>query len=258
MRIVIACFGLVVTLIVSPATAAIIAGPINNPANGHDYYLLSQDTWTASEAEAERLGGTLAIIKNVGDQEWVFATFGAYGGTNRNLWLGMHRSYPGGPMTWVTDTRISYLNWDQGQPDNAGGNECYVQMLCKLGSRTGGTWNDLADSTSVDGQPICGVVEVSGKPDSEALTEKDKSLIGTWYASGDHNHPCWISGTGDKLFQIFDNRAARLVCTLEGPVLVLTPQHGIYGELTGDKIVWSNGTWWSREPLAFGQTAKMK
>jgi hypothetical protein len=37
----------------------------------------------ASEAEAEQLGGTLAVIESVGEQEWVFATFGSYGGTNR-------------------------------------------------------------------------------------------------------------------------------------------------------------------------------
>ena len=38
--------------------ADIIVGPITNPANGHDYYLLTPNNWTASEAEAEALGGT--------------------------------------------------------------------------------------------------------------------------------------------------------------------------------------------------------
>ena len=45
--------------------AGIIVGPITNPANGHDYYLLTPDTWNAAEAEAESLGGTLAIIGGV-------------------------------------------------------------------------------------------------------------------------------------------------------------------------------------------------
>src|ERR1017187_5437640 len=65
--------------------ADIIAGPITNPANGHDYYLLTPNTWTASEAEAENLGGTLVVINNAAEEEWVFSKFGAYGGTNRNL-----------------------------------------------------------------------------------------------------------------------------------------------------------------------------
>ena len=39
------------------ARAAVLAGPITNAANGHLYYLLSANTWTASEAEAVGLGG---------------------------------------------------------------------------------------------------------------------------------------------------------------------------------------------------------
>jgi hypothetical protein len=30
----------------------IVAGPLKNPANNHYYYLLTQNTWTGSEAEA--------------------------------------------------------------------------------------------------------------------------------------------------------------------------------------------------------------
>ena len=55
-----------------PLGAAIIVGPITNPANGHDYYLLTPNTWSASEAEAENLGGTLAIIRDKNEQDWVF------------------------------------------------------------------------------------------------------------------------------------------------------------------------------------------
>jgi hypothetical protein len=68
--------------------ADIIAGPITNPANGHDYYLLSPNSWTMSEAEAESLGGTLAVIKNTNDESWVYSTFGSYDGVNRILWIG--------------------------------------------------------------------------------------------------------------------------------------------------------------------------
>src|SRR5271167_4210371 len=80
------------------ARAEIIAGPITNPGNGHEYYLLTMNPWPACEAEAEELGGTLAVIRNAGEQEWVFATFGSYGGTNRDLWIGLHRQWPGGPF----------------------------------------------------------------------------------------------------------------------------------------------------------------
>jgi hypothetical protein len=82
--------------------------------------------------------------------------------------------------------------------------------------------------------------------------EKEKSLIGTWYLGGDGHHPCWISGTDDKLFENFDGRATRMTYTAEGSLLALVPQHGIYGEILGDKILWSNGSWWSRKPAEYG------
>jgi hypothetical protein len=238
------------------ANAAVIAGPITNPANGHDYFLLSAGSWTASEAEAENLGGTLAIIRDAGDQEWVLSTFGGYGGTNRNLWIGLHRHFSGGPFVWVADGAVDFSNWENGQPDNNGGNEMYVHMLSKVGNRIPGTWNDLPEQNSFDGAPICGVVEVPGKADQKSLTEKEKLLIGTWYFGGDRGHPCWIAGTENKLFEIFDGRATRLMYTPEGPVLALMPQHGIYGEILPDRILWSNGTWWSREPANYGEQSK--
>src|SRR5271167_4592462 len=89
--------------------ADVIAGPITNPANGHDYYLLSPNTWIMSEAEAESIGGTLAIIKNADDQKWVFSTFSTYDGVNQSdIWIGLHRIKPGGSFAWVTGAKLSY------------------------------------------------------------------------------------------------------------------------------------------------------
>ena len=70
---------LLLTALTPRAGADILAGPITNPNNGHDYYLLTPNTWSASEAEAETLGGTLAVIQNDAEQEWVFSKFGSYG-----------------------------------------------------------------------------------------------------------------------------------------------------------------------------------
>src|SRR5690349_17713665 len=104
------CFGFVASLAISHVNAVIISGPITNPANHHEYYLLSPDSWTASETEAEHLGGTLAVIKNVGEQEWVYSTFGTYGGTNRDLWIGLCRNNPNRTLGWVTGFKGDYAN----------------------------------------------------------------------------------------------------------------------------------------------------
>ena len=140
-------------IIANGVRAGILSGPVTNPANGHDYYLLTPDTWSASEFDAERLGGTLAVIQNAAEQEWVFSKFGDFRGTNRSLWIGRRRSWPGGPFASVTDAKMVYFNWDAGQPDNAGGSENFIQIL------TTGKWNDNTDTAN----PVCGIVEVPGK-----------------------------------------------------------------------------------------------
>jgi len=62
------------------ADPVVISGPIVNPGNGHTYYLLSPDTWTASQAAAVSLGGNLVTINDAAEQTWVFGTFAGFGG----------------------------------------------------------------------------------------------------------------------------------------------------------------------------------
>ena len=228
------------------ADADMIAGPITNPANGHDYYLLSPNSWTLSETEAESLGGTLAVINNADEQKWVFSTFGSYGGVNRgNLWIGLHRIRPGGPFAWVTDTKLDYTDWGPGEPNNVGGIEDSAHM--QNSDSAPGTWNDLPDNSF-----CAGVVELPGKATERFLTAGEKSLMGTWLKSGRTDRPCYITGTKNMLFQIYNGRALRLFFTAGGSLLL---SNGIRGEIVKDKILWSNGTWWSRKPVNFGKKA---
>jgi len=237
------------------AEAGIIAGPITNPANGHDYYLLTPNTWTASEAEAENLGGTLAVINDAAEEDWVFSTFGAYGDTNRNLWIGLRRQWPGGPFAWVTDEKPAYVNWHSGQPDNAGGVENCVHIWARS-SDNPNSWNDVSDSHSwsSDNDTPCGVVEVPGKSNEKSLTAQEKSLIGAWYCDADPDQPCWIAGTDNLLFAVDQNKdASRAVCTSDG--LLFSPKWKQHAEIVKDKIVWSRGNWWSREPAGYKTAA---
>jgi len=230
------------------AGAGIIAGPIANPANGHDYYLLTPNNWTASEAEAENLGGTLAIIRNAEEQKWVFSTFSAYGDTNRNLWIGLHRQWPSGPLVWVTDDKVDYANWSAGNPDNAGGVENCVLMYNPKDLQPG-KWNDFSDTGTMS-DPICGVVEVPGKSNEKALTEKEKSLIGNWYNNGDPDQPCEIAATDHLLYAVDQNRgASRIIYTSDG--LLFFPSWKQHAEIVKDKILWSRGNWWSRKPAEY-------
>jgi Lectin C-type domain len=251
-----------------------ITGPITNPENGHDYYLLSPETWTTSEVEAESLGGTLAIVRNAEEQKWIFSTFGAYGGTNRNLWIGLHRVGPERSLQWVTGENFDYLNWTGGQPDDAGGVEGYVDMASAdrpWGFKPGG-WNDARDGAIIDNSLPCGVVELPGKAHKLSLSKSGRALVGNWYEGGNIGRPCWITATDTELFMISSERmASRLTLCADGKLFVpgyqtdrypiaeygyvlpqtrrLNSSAGMSGQPIQDKILWSDGTWWSRKPL---------
>jgi hypothetical protein len=265
MKTSILAFGLFAALTVGRLDAAtIIAGPITNPANGHEYFLLSPDSWTASETAAEHLGGTLAVIKNAGEQEWVFSNFARYGGTNRNLWIGLYRNNPNRLLDWVTGFKSDYSNWAGGQPDDAGGVEGYVFMASndRPWGLAAGRWGDIANDMRIGERSLNGVVEVPGKTNEKTLTGAEKSWRGAWYAAGKADCPCYITSTDHSLFIINEsNSAGRVILTPEKRAFVASWR--IYGEMVEDKILWSNGTWWSRHPFppdsaGGGETARVE
>jgi len=273
------CTALILFAAAFHARADIIAGPITNPANEHDYYLLSPNTWMASEAEAESLDGTLAVVKNAEEQKWIFSTFGAYEGTNHNLWIGLRRSCHGGALGWVTGEKLDYANWAGGQPDNAGGMQDFVFMASatRPWGFPAGSWDDVADSELVDFVAPNGVVELPGKAHELSVTKAERALIGDWYEGGNVERPCWIAGTDKMLFIISNNKfAARASLKSDGTLIVRdfprerpmmeggmpmgdsafggyrsmpgSVQREMSGEILKDKILWSDGTWWSRKP----------
>jgi hypothetical protein len=237
-------FALLLFAVIPRAGAEIIAGPMTNPANGHEYYLLAPGNWTAAEREAENLGGTLAIIRNDAEQKWVFASFGHDGDKERSLWIGLHRLYPGGSFVWVDGSPMDYVNWHSGQPDNGGGNENCVHLWAE--GNSSGLWNDAAENST-----LCAVVEVPFKSNGKMLNGNEKAVIGKWYESGKSDRPEWIAGTDTKLFEIYDGRAVRIFLSRQGAFYLA---NGIRGEILKDRLLWSNGTWWSRQPVGYEAT----
>ncbi len=151
------------------ARAAVLAGPITNAANGHVYYLLSTNTWTQSENEAIALGGHLVTINDDAENNWVYDTFGQFGGVRIALWLGLTDRQAEGNFVWVSGETSSYTHWSQGQPDNNGGGENFAHMWFPgfnpgFGGPYDRYWNDLSDIDSVHFHPVCGVVELSSPP----------------------------------------------------------------------------------------------
>jgi hypothetical protein len=181
--------GLVLILI--PATAsmanvAIIDGPVFNPENGHEYFLLDTSDWTDAESTAQAMSGNLATVRNATENSWIESTFGDYGGSNRFLWIGFYdptEDAGGGnhasDFVWVDGEPVTYTNWSGGEPDNLNGIEYWTEVYPAdvargpgYGTVSPGTWNDVPDSSyPYEGNPsgnnfgpVYGVVEVVPEP----------------------------------------------------------------------------------------------
>src|SRR5262245_20361461 len=127
------------------AEAAVLTGPVNNPVNNHNYYLLTQNNWTVSEAEAIGLGGHLATINDEAENGWVSSTFSNFGGVARALWIGLNDAAIEGTFVWASGWPVGYKNWAPGEPNNATGGvgEDWVHIF--YSSDTAGRfpkWND--------------------------------------------------------------------------------------------------------------------
>lgn len=145
----------------------ILAGPFLNRGTGHYYYLLGATNWTTSERWATNMGGHLATIVSANLQNWVFDTFADYGGTNRNLWIGLNDAADPGSNVWSSGvTNVAYSNWLPGEPTNCSGNAFYTLILGATNAEPG-LWTKADDSGATCGSATnraYGVVELYDIP----------------------------------------------------------------------------------------------
>jgi hypothetical protein len=139
------------------ARAAVLAGPLTNAANAHIYYLLSANTWTASEAEAIGLGGHLVTINDAAENQWVVNTFFPLtGGPNDWLWIGLNDAVKEGQFFWAGEEGAVTI-WASGEPFTTD-----VEDYAAI-ERLSGRWKDLSDTYGLENPtaPTFGVVEVA-------------------------------------------------------------------------------------------------
>ncbi len=149
-----------------PPQVVRVAGPVYNPGNGHYYYLLGTNSWTASEAWAVALGGHLATVNSTNDEAWITNAFSSYAGTNRTLWIGLNSLGVSNTLAWSGgQTNLPYTNWDTTslQPTNCSGRSFYVAINNPTNAQPGAWMLRDADGSSCSTPPtaIHGVVEVA-------------------------------------------------------------------------------------------------
>ena len=157
----------ILVIVSSNCSAALLTAPIQNPSNNHFYYLLTSNTWTASQVEAVTLGGSLVTINDATENQWVLDTFGNLNGTARHLWIGFNDVASEGTFVWANGEPVVFTNWTSGEPNNrpnsaAGTSDEDYAFMWRPGTtgfgRFPGGWNDYANLTTVVGDPAAGAI----------------------------------------------------------------------------------------------------
>lgn len=152
--------GLICWLTAAMVQARPLSQFIVNPNNHHAYLILEAAGWRDSEAEAIALGGHLATIRNQAEEDWIFQTFGGYGGQQHLLWIGLSDTAKKFHFGWSSGESTAYTDWAPEEPNNAGSGEDFVAIYYPNHDQKN-QWNDWNDRvTDPIGLPMNGVVEI--------------------------------------------------------------------------------------------------
>jgi hypothetical protein len=147
----------------SPCTAQFTSPPVQSPANGHWYQAVrvaGAISWDDARSAAESLThlglrGHLLTVTSAPEMEFVARTVLSTVAPGDQLWLGGYQDTNApdyvesrGAWRWVTGEPWSYTNWENGQPDNYGGNEDALDF------HHGQVWNDFPRSSGLHGYVV--------------------------------------------------------------------------------------------------------
>lgn len=149
---------LAIWLAAVPCGADVIKGPVY--FQGHTYYLLTQNTWAGSEAEAIALGGHLVTVNDAAEQAFLVDQFSNVNGVQPHLWLGLNDVAAEGVFVWASGEPVTYSNFFAGEPNGFFPTEDYVATISTT-IVSGSQWFDSLDQLSFQGAPFHGVVEVA-------------------------------------------------------------------------------------------------
>ncbi len=128
--------------------------------NNKTYYL-SEASFTGSAAfnDAISKGGFVATISGFEENQFIYNAV-----RGKRVWIGLNDVVTEGEYKWQSGVPLSYTNFSTNEPNNAGGNEDYVEM------NSVGTWNDLHEST-----PLNYILEFESKLTNDYNNTSDAS-----------------------------------------------------------------------------------
>jgi hypothetical protein len=117
----------------------------------------------------------VATVRNQAEEDWLFKTFGSYGGAQRLLWIGLSDREKKFHFSWSSGESVSFTAWAKGEPNNAGRGEDFVSIFYPNHDQAN-HWNDWGDrKTDPIGLPMNGVVEIIPKQANQLEARNSKA-----------------------------------------------------------------------------------
>jgi hypothetical protein len=177
--------------------SGLVAGPIASLDGASEYFLVAASTWDQGEAISIAMGGHLATISSLDENEFIRDSVLSFDGRPRRAWIGLHSPLQDGVFVWSSGDASPFRHWIPGEPNNLEGVEYSVEMVNTLGLP--GEWNDAPSDhaptrhalVEVPATTLCaadlddnGVFEDGGHRDG-AVTIDDLLFFLVGFESGD-------------------------------------------------------------------------
>lgn len=160
-KVVLAC------MVASAVQASVVTGPVS--FDGHNYYVVSAQTWYDAEAEANALGGHLTAINYQAEQDFIFGLIQDWVTTH---WIGFTDEEVEGQWVWINGDPVTYTNWNTPYEPN---NYLGIEHCGATEVAWGGKWNDLPCDTI---HPAVVEVEGPASPEYSIHRGNDPSALG--------------------------------------------------------------------------------
>ena len=106
--------------------------------DNHKYYLSdNHQSYTSAKQIATDAGGYLTAIDSAVENSFIRDQMESAGYNWESVWIGFNDEETEGTFKWVNGSKSTYVNWQNGEPNNAGGREDYTELM------NNGYWNDL-------------------------------------------------------------------------------------------------------------------
>ena len=106
--------------------------------DNHKYYLSdNHQSYTSAKQIATDAGGYLTAIDSASENSFIRDQMESAGYNWESVWIGFNDEESEGNFKWVNGSKSTYVNWQNGEPNNSGGREDYTELM------NNGYWNDL-------------------------------------------------------------------------------------------------------------------